>query len=351
MQCVLFYGRLLSRTVANGVYNATTSSSSSSVSNPQQQSVSNSSGSASTSATSSLAKSARNRIRLLTAVSGFPKNQGPERVRPGKFGDDAYFITRHPLGDVIGVADGVGGWRAWGIDPGEFSRTLMQSCERLVVAGSFSPTAPAALLAKAYEELEHSKHHILGSSTACVVMVRGSLSTTTSSSPPSTTPPPAAEGSSSGVLSSANIGDSGYLVVRGGHVVHRSHEQQHYFNTPFQLSLPPPGTSEHVLSDSPSSAESREFEVETGDLVLVATDGVFDNLSVSCILQLLQPVQGTSELSALQSAANTIAQHARMHAFDEDYLSPFALSARQNGINTIGGKPDDITVVLATVLD
>jgi hypothetical protein len=34
-------------------------------------------------------------------------------------------------------------------------------------------------------------------------------------------------------------GDSGFLVVRQGEVVHRSHEQQHYFNTPFQLSLPP----------------------------------------------------------------------------------------------------------------
>jgi hypothetical protein len=32
---------------------------------------------------------------------------------------------------------------------------------------------------------------------------------------------------------------SGFLVVRCGEVVHRSQEQQHYFNTPFQLSLPP----------------------------------------------------------------------------------------------------------------
>jgi protein phosphatase PTC7 len=33
----------------------------------------------------------------------------------------------------------------------------------------------------------------------------------------------------------ANIGDSGFLVVRRGKVVHRSQEQQHYFNTPFQV--------------------------------------------------------------------------------------------------------------------
>ena len=47
----------------------------------------------------------------------------------------------------------------------------------------------------------------------------------------------------------ANIGDSGFVIVRHGEVVHRSEEQQHYFNTPFQLSLPPPGRSGLVLSD------------------------------------------------------------------------------------------------------
>lgn len=50
-------------------------------------------------------------------------------------------------------------------------------------------------------------------------------------------------------LFTANIGDSGFVVVRKGQVVHRSEEQQHYFNTPFQLSLPPPGHSRSVLRD------------------------------------------------------------------------------------------------------
>lgn len=50
-------------------------------------------------------------------------------------------------------------------------------------------------------------------------------------------------------LHTANLGDSGFLVVRGGEVVHRSDEQQHYFNTPFQLSIAPPGVEGDVLSD------------------------------------------------------------------------------------------------------
>ena len=66
-----------------------------------------------------------------------------------------------------------------------------------------------------------------GSSTACVVVLQATA----------------------GKMCSANIGDSGFLVVRNGSIIHRSQEQQHYFNTPFQLSLPPPGASPHVLND------------------------------------------------------------------------------------------------------
>lgn len=50
-------------------------------------------------------------------------------------------------------------------------------------------------------------------------------------------------------LHTCNLGDSGFLVVRGGEVVHRSDEQQHYFNTPFQLSIAPPEAEGAVLSD------------------------------------------------------------------------------------------------------
>ena len=124
----------------------------------------------------------------VTAVSGFPKpgsHYNIENILKGQIGDDAYFVARHvdewstalladmaggdsgvaaggveaagrsasgePRGnaDVIGVADGVGGWRAYGVDPGLFSVNLMKACERLVVAGYFSSNKPANLLAQA----------------------------------------------------------------------------------------------------------------------------------------------------------------------------------------------------------
>ncbi|KAH1025539.1 hypothetical protein HUJ05_010247 [Dendroctonus ponderosae] len=165
------------------------------------------------------------------------------------------------------------------------------------------------------------------SSTACVVFLNRENST----------------------LYTANIGDSGFMVVRRGRVVRRSEEQQHYFNTPFQLSLPPPGYRADVLSDRPESASSDNFPVEDGDVILVATDGVFDNLPQNIILNELIKCQGERCASRLQMVANSIAWMARSLSFDETFISPFAERAFANGINTIGGKPDDITVILATV--
>lgn len=72
------------------------------------------------------------------------------------------FLVRLYFCLFSGVADGVGGWRAYGIDPGEFSLQLMRTCEQLVRLGRFTPTNPADLLAKSYYELLHHKKAILG---------------------------------------------------------------------------------------------------------------------------------------------------------------------------------------------
>ena len=178
--------------------------------------------------------------QLTTAVSGFPKSKNGqfniENILKGQIGDDAYFIARHVddwnnnneqpsterllnpsskkdtsqtqqpqrsfksnSADVLGVADGVGGWRAYGVDPGLFSLNLMKSCERLVKAGYFVSDQPAQLLASGFKEMQESKRPVIGSSTACVAIFNHADCK----------------------LYSANIGDSGFLVFRGGRVVHR----------------------------------------------------------------------------------------------------------------------------------
>lgn len=112
------------------------------------------------------------------------------------------------------MADGVGGWKKYGIDPGEFSSRLMRSCSEIVNEGSFEFNRPELLIAKAFNSIKTTSRP-MGSSTACVLIVHQQS------------------------LYSANLGDSGYLVYRKGKVIHRSKEQTHYFNAPFQLSLLP----------------------------------------------------------------------------------------------------------------
>lgn len=60
------------------------------------------------------------------------------------------------------MADGVGGWRNYGIDAGEFSNFLMRTCERLVQCSNFNPQHPVELLAGSYYELLEHKKPILG---------------------------------------------------------------------------------------------------------------------------------------------------------------------------------------------
>ncbi|XP_035302927.1 protein phosphatase PTC7 homolog isoform X2 [Cricetulus griseus] len=145
----------------------------------------------------------------------------------------------------------------------------MRTCERLVKEGRFVPSNPVGILTTSYCELLQNKVPLLGSSTACIVVLDRS----------------------SHRLHTANLGDSGFLVVRGGEVVHRSDEQQHYFNTPFQLSIAPPEAEGVILSDSPDAADSTSFDVQLGDIILTATDGLFDNMPDYMILQELKKLK------------------------------------------------------------
>ncbi|QQP48763.1 Phosphatase PTC7 -like protein, partial [Caligus rogercresseyi] len=129
----------------------------------------------------------------------------------------------------------------------------MKSCERLVLDGHISSDQPAKLLAQGYQRMQEFsglKQRIIGSSTACVVILSHK----------------------DRMMYAANIGDSGFLVVRDGKIVHKSREQQHHFNTPFQLSLPPSELASEVLSDRPESADKYAFSVQNGDVIMLATD-------------------------------------------------------------------------------
>lgn len=266
-------------------------------------------------------------------------------------GDDAWFIASQKCADVMGVADGVGGWRDIGVDPSRFSSHLMRTCKRLVEqelgsalfsnGNNVNRKTPIEILSSSYQSLlENKSQSLIGSSTACIIVFNRE----------------------SNCLHSANLGDSGFVVIRHNKIVHRSQEQTHYFNSPFQMAILPSFNSsirldQHeqddfdvssLFNDSPDLASLSSFNLCEGDFIVVATDGLWDNLSENTLLLEISKIKSFL-LEDLEKAAQSIAKKAIELAFDPDYLSPFALSARNNGINISGGKPDDVTILLARV--
>lgn len=97
-----------------------------------------------------------------------------------------------------------------------------------------------------------------------------------------------------GSLEVANLGDSGYIHLRLNAVHSYSEPQIHAFNTPFQLSIIPPAILRRMqafggsqLADLPSDAEVFRHSLRHGDVLVFATDGVWDNLFNQDILRIV----------------------------------------------------------------
>ena len=233
-------------------------------------------------------------------------------------GEDAFFF----LPRALGVADGLGGWADVGVDPGIYARALMgaaekAACSELSKAEGSAPGGgePLTVLRAAAKEAEG----IRGGSTACILLLVGEE------------------------LRCANLGDSGFLVVRKGAVAFQSPPLQHSFNFPYQLS----GDSQY--SDDVDKAQSLTFKVAPGDTVVCGTDGLFDNAYPEEICRAV--VQGAQFKETPEETSKALADLAFKNATDNSKLSPWAAEARKHGyFSTWGGKMDDVTVVVSKVI-
>lgn len=298
-----------------------------------------------------------------------PRNRRPS-ARP-ESGHDAFFVSRiNDSGSVaFGVADGVGGWVDSGVDPADFSHGF---CDYMALAAhehqtsSEPPLTARQLMQKGYEAICNDKSLRAGGSTACVAIA-----------------------GADGNLDVANLGDSGFLQLRLNGVHTYSEPQTHAFNTPFQLSLVPPSVAARMaafggaqLSDLPRDADVTQHALRHGDILILATDGVLDNLFNQDILRIasrvmvstgawvmtdaggvrvadsLEPLVDFPEASegkrtaTLQSAlATEIVTAAKRASVNTKLDGPFAKEVHKYypQENWHGGKVDDICVVVAVV--
>lgn len=62
-------------------------------------------------------------------------------------------------------------------------------------------------------------------------------------------------------------------------MVFTTREQQHFFNAPYQLAVVPPRLLKRgAIMDKPADADVVEMSLESNDIVLLGTDGIYDNL-------------------------------------------------------------------------
>lgn len=275
--------------------------------------------------------------------------QWPKGIVSTQAGHDFFYVQemRNRSGMSLGVADGVGGWSNMGIDPAMFSQALMFHAHRYskgAWAGEpeTDPTqdldepvegwelTPQECIDLAYGGVLREKAVTCGSSTACVINLNAS----------------------SGLLRAANLGDSGFSIIRSASLLHVQPPQTHYFNCPKQLSkIPDVMKWDGSIVDHPRDADVYSVNLQGGDIVIAYTDGLSDNLFPKDLLSISALVMRANsppdELA--QTLADRLVLYASQCMWDKKRPSPFELGCVASGQYWRGGKVDDVTVVVALV--
>jgi len=257
-------------------------------------------------------------------------------------GEDACFTS--PL--HYGVFDGVGGWANMGVDSGQYSTDLAA----LTFYHMNKQKENGAIQVDIIEALRYAmqKNIHVGSTTACVVSYSQEC----------------------GILNGANLGDSRAMVLRrdalGNYFTFiHTQEQLRDFNFPLQL-----GTN---CTDKPDMADKFSFVPIAGDVCLLMTDGIMDNMYEQEILDCVQQNLFTNDQEEVDRCAENLAETAFRFSLDEFRKSPWEDAARKAGkLNRqwtankglfeefqhqklvsafTGGKMDDITVIVARFVE
>ncbi|KAH8107078.1 protein serine/threonine phosphatase 2C [Cristinia sonorae] len=280
----------------------------------------------------------------------------PKAVPGTHIGEDFLYIQemRGQSGVSLGVADGVGGWVDSGDDPSLFSQALMYHAHRYSKSSwagepEIDPTLdyeeresvegwelrPEQCMDLAYQGVMRERGVTNGSSTACIVNLN----------------------TSSGALRAANLGDSGFCIIRSSSVIHEQKSQTHFFNCPRQLAKISNPRLRPTIHDTPQDADVFETKLRDGDIVILYTDGLSDNVFMSELTSICALVSRqfsdrsgpNAEDAQVQAMADRIVDYTTMVMHMKRRVSPFQLAASRENLFFLGGKVDDVTVIVALV--
>jgi len=248
-------------------------------------------------------------------------------------GEDAYFISRRK--NMMGVCDGVSAWSAYGFgNSGYLAFYLMSNTRALAENRDVIDTRQAII--DSYETVwdlheGHCANIPNGSSTIAVTRLHEDPSTHELS------------------LQYSNLGDCMVLIARPEHfdetttnlrVVHQSarlysfHEHAKGIPVPLQLVFYP--TQGRKLSTEQSTGiDTQSIAVQEGDVIILATDGLWDNLMLDEAMQIVSSFYNPRKRDAQGEALPVNPHEMAKRLVDEAFRTNI--------------KPDDITAVVAIV--
>ena len=195
-----------------------------------------------------------------------------------------------------------------------------------------------------------SEHALDGRSTACLVTLDGGEADVKPIMGMSHFEKPIA----APTLRAANLGDSGFMVLRrrkGGRlgIAFKSKPQTWSFNAPYQL-----GLHDGEELNTPADAEILECDLQLGDTIVVATDGLFDLLYPLEILELVTDGKrryGDPRIDDYPAhIAKTLVETAIELSKSSSRLSPKVEALANEGyVARTREAQDDVTVVVAEV--
>ena len=285
-------------------------------------------------------------------MAAHPKNKSSPLDSEGSA--DAFFVEEEQ--QLFGLADGVGEWETFGLDASLFPKELMEN-----VKFYFSEMKP-----RISQETESNVNRVLeqvlyeaytatesyGSSTVLLGYCRDSF------------------------LHTLSLGDSGFMILREREgssqlsAVFKTTEQQHSFNCPYQLAKLPQqsdfpkllkkGLSSLVsvlkranktCQDSPYDCNSETVSLRPGDIIIGASDGLFDNLYEQEIAEVCGKFLRIEDpQERCYKSAKELVEKAVERGWDDTYRSPFAKNAAKSGKRYYGGKLDDTSVIVSVAV-
>ena len=265
------------------------------------------------------------------------KNHKSSPAQKSPTGEDNLFVSEKSKDGYValGVADGVGGWSEAGYDSAAISRELCASMKTIFEQQKeHAGLTPKGLLTDAFKEIQDSPKVEIGGTTACLGILTPDYK-----------------------LKVANLGDSWCGLFRGYKLINETNFQTHNFNTPYQLAKIPfqivrqaELEGRRYIIDTPDRADEYSWDLQKDDIIMFATDGVTDNVIPNDIELFLKDKLEQQPKVDLNDISQSFVEEVVKVSKDVNFPSAFAQElSRLTGQKYLGGKEDDITVVLVKV--